>query len=156
MPKRHAILPVNDVDQQLFVRKLGIYLKKIGKVAVPEWVDCVKTGYHKELPPNNPDWLFTRIAAVVRRLYMRNPSGVGGLARRFGGRNCRRGVRPEHTARGSRKIIRYSLQQLEKLGWIRKAQRGRKLTRKGKLFMDDFSGRVRRSRMTTEYYKKKN
>ena len=42
------------------------------------------------------------IAAVMRRVYMREPSGTGGLARRFGGRNRRRGVRPNHCASGAR------------------------------------------------------
>ena len=37
---------------------------------------------------------------------MRCPSGVGAVARRYGGRNSRRGVRPAKTAQGARKIIR--------------------------------------------------
>mmetsp|Transcript_17508 Transcript_17508/g.27435 ORF Transcript_17508/g.27435 Transcript_17508/m.27435 type:complete len:216 (-) Transcript_17508:172-819(-) len=155
MPKRHAILPVKDVNQQVFVRRLGHYLKKSKKVELPEWVDFVKTGYSKELPPNTQDWLYIRMASIIRRVYMRCPSGVGALARRYGSRNRRRGVRPAKTAQGSRKLIRYSLQQFEKLGWIRKAERGRKLTRAGKLFMDEFSGRVKRSPMVTAYWRRR-
>ena len=60
-----AILPVKDVNQQEYVRRLGRYLKKSGKVQVPEWVDCVKTGYSRELPPNNPDWLYVRMGMLL-------------------------------------------------------------------------------------------
>ncbi|ETO05020.1 ribosomal protein S19, component of cytosolic 80S ribosome and 40S small subunit [Reticulomyxa filosa] len=96
-----------------------------------------------------------QIAAVARRVYMRCPSGVGALSRRFGGKNKRRGVRPNHTAKGSRKIIRHSLKEWEKMGFVKKAYKGRKLTANGRLFMDEFSGRVRRSRMVTDYYNRK-
>merc|ERR1712113_261310 len=101
------------------------------------------------------DWLYIRMAAVIRRVYTRCPSGVGALARRFGTKNKRRGVRPNHTAQSGRKIIRYSLQQFEKLGWVRKAERGRKLTAAGKMFLDEFSGRVRRSPMVTNYWRRR-
>ena len=47
-----------------------------------------------------------------------------------------------------------SMQQFEKLGWMRKAERGRKLTKKGRQFMDEFSGRVQRSKMVSQYYKR--
>ena len=60
-----AIVPVKDVNQQVFVRRLGHYLKKQGKLDLPEWVDCVKTGYFKELPPNNPDWLYYRMGIYL-------------------------------------------------------------------------------------------
>ena len=48
-----------------------------------------------------------------------------------------------------------SLQQFEKLGWIRKAQRGRKLTKAGQLFLDEFSGRIQRSPMVTAYWRRR-
>lgn len=31
-----------------------------GKLKVPEWVDVVKTGIHKELAPYDEDWFYTR------------------------------------------------------------------------------------------------
>eukprot|EP00483_Globobulimina_turgida_P012322 UN12345 len=155
MPKRHAIVPVKDVNQQVFVRRLAHYLKKSKKVELPEWVDYVKTGFAKELPPNTQDWLYVRMAAIIRRVYMRCPSGVGALSRRFGTKNKRRGVRPDRSSRASKKIIRYSLQQFEKIGWVKKAERGRKLTGAGKLFLDDFSGRIKRSPMVTNYWRRR-
>ena len=38
-------------DQQEFVRALAAFLKKSGKLKVPEWVDTVKLAKHKELAP---------------------------------------------------------------------------------------------------------
>nr|KAF6411607.1 ribosomal protein S19 [Rousettus aegyptiacus] len=42
---------VKDVNQQEFVRALAAFLKKSGKLKVPEWVDTVKLAKHKELAP---------------------------------------------------------------------------------------------------------
>ena len=40
---------VKDVDQQNFTKALSAFLKKSGKVKLPEWVDIVKTNVGKEL-----------------------------------------------------------------------------------------------------------
>lgn len=57
---------------------------------VPEWVDCVKTGIHKELSPYDEDWFYTRTASVARHLYIRAPAGVGALTKIYGGKSLRR------------------------------------------------------------------
>merc|ERR1712168_671464 len=44
-----APVSVKDVDQQKFVVALSAFLKKSGKVRVPEWADIVKTSVAKEL-----------------------------------------------------------------------------------------------------------
>ncbi len=31
-----------------------------GKMKIPDWVDIVKTGHHKELAPYDEDWYYTR------------------------------------------------------------------------------------------------
>ena len=51
---------MKDVDQQEFVLALGAFFKKSGKMKVPDFVDIVKTGTHRELAPVDPDWFFTR------------------------------------------------------------------------------------------------
>uniref|UniRef100_A0A2K6QAM5 40S ribosomal protein S19 n=1 Tax=Rhinopithecus roxellana TaxID=61622 RepID=A0A2K6QAM5_RHIRO len=51
---------VKDVNQQEFVRALAAFLKKSGKLKVPEWVDTVKLAKHKELAPYNENWFYTR------------------------------------------------------------------------------------------------
>uniref|UniRef100_A0A8C7E7L3 40S ribosomal protein S19 n=1 Tax=Naja naja TaxID=35670 RepID=A0A8C7E7L3_NAJNA len=39
---------VKDINQQEFVRALAAFLKKSGKLKVPEWVDTVKLANHKK------------------------------------------------------------------------------------------------------------
>ncbi|GAB5581978.1 40S ribosomal protein S19 isoform X5 [Prionailurus iriomotensis] len=51
---------VKDVNQQEFVRALAAFLKKSGKLKVPEWVDTVKLAKHKELAPYDENWFYTR------------------------------------------------------------------------------------------------
>lgn len=66
---------VKDVDQHDMVRQVAAFLKKSGKVKVPEWSDVVKLGNHKELAPIDIDWYYVRTAACARRLYISSPCG---------------------------------------------------------------------------------
>merc|ERR1711870_167136 len=67
---------VKDVDQQVFTKALAAFLKKSGKVKLPEWVDIVKTNVAKELAPYDEDWYYTRLASMARHIYVRSPVGV--------------------------------------------------------------------------------
>ena len=67
---------VKDVDQHVIVDKTAAFLKKGGKIKVPEWADLVKLGKNKELAPINPDWYYVRVASIARRLYVRSPTGL--------------------------------------------------------------------------------
>ncbi|XP_040832159.1 40S ribosomal protein S19 isoform X2 [Ochotona curzoniae] len=66
---------VKDVNQQEFVRALAAFLKKSGKLKVPEWVDTVKLAKHKELAPYDENWFYTRAASTARHLYLRGGAG---------------------------------------------------------------------------------
>ncbi|CAG2177845.1 unnamed protein product [Oppiella nova] len=66
---------VKDVDQSEFVTALAAFLKKSGKLKVPDWVDLVKTGVFKELAPFDEDWYYIRSASIARHLYLRAPVG---------------------------------------------------------------------------------
>lgn len=66
---------LKDVDQQEVVKHIAQFLKKSGKVKVPEWSDLVKLGTFKQLAPIDPDWYFIRTASIARRLYVRSPVG---------------------------------------------------------------------------------
>jgi len=68
-------ISVKDVNQHDMVNNLAEFLKKSGKVRVPEWADIVKLGHHKEFAPVDPDWYYTRTAALARRLYIKSPLG---------------------------------------------------------------------------------
>ena len=47
---------VRDVSAPSFIEAYSQHLKRSGKIEIPNWVDIVKTGSHKELAPYNPDW----------------------------------------------------------------------------------------------------
>ena len=47
---------VKDVDQQKFVVGFADFLKKSGKMKVPEWADLIKLSRFNEQGPHNPDW----------------------------------------------------------------------------------------------------
>lgn len=51
---------VRDVDSHKFVKAYAAHLKRSGKLAVPSWVDLVKTGTNRELAPYDPDWFYVR------------------------------------------------------------------------------------------------
>ena len=51
---------VKDVNQQEFVNALAAFLKRSGKLKVPDWVDLVKLAKHKELAPSDDNWFYIR------------------------------------------------------------------------------------------------
>lgn len=59
-------------------------------------------------------------AAVLRQIYVRQGLGVGQLRMKFGGRNKRKGVKPEHFAKSSGGLIRHIMKQFESVGFVEK------------------------------------
>lgn len=116
---------------------------RTGKLRVPEWVDLVKTSRAKELAPYDPDWFYTRCAAVVRHIYIRSPVGVGSVTKIFGTRK-RNGTKPSHFCRSAGSIARKSLQSLEGLKLIEKTPSGgRALTSQGRRDLDRIAAQVK-------------
>merc|ERR1712088_224354 len=106
---------VKDVDQQKFVVALSAFLKKYGKVKVPEWSDIVKTSVAKELAPYDEDWYYTRLASVA-----------------------------SHWCRGPGSVARKALQSLEQLKLVQKdANGGRVLTPQGRRDLDRIASQTR-------------
>merc|ERR1711957_1127533 len=98
--------------------------------------DLIKTGTGKELAPYDPDWLYVRTASMVRKIYIRGGSGVGGF-RKVYGKQLRRGVCTKVHSEGSGKIIRYILQQLEEMGLVEQSEDGgRNITKEGQRELD--------------------
>merc|ERR1712127_244247 len=120
-------------SQQEFVIALGAFLKKSGKLKVPDWVDLVKLGGFKELGPVDQDWYYIRAASMARHLYIRAPCGVGAFRRVYGGRK-NNGTAPSHFCISSGTVSRKVLQSLEALKMIEKDANtgGRKLTSTGR------------------------
>ncbi|MEI8332218.1 MAG: 40S ribosomal protein S19, partial [Methanomicrobiales archaeon] len=76
---------VYDVPADHIIRRVAEELKKRKEVAPPEWAAFAKTGVHKEMPPEDPDWWFIRAAAVLRRVYVDGPLGVERMRSFYGG-----------------------------------------------------------------------
>src|SRR3989344_4329372 len=137
-------MTVYDVPATPLIHKAAESLKTA--ILMPEWAQYVKTGHGKERPPQQPDWWYVRAAAILRKVYLNSPIGTNQLSVLFGNKK-NRGVKPERTVPGSRKIIRTILQQLEKEGYIQQVtkgiHKGRSITGKGKSFLDKISSSVK-------------
>ena len=134
---------VRDVKAADFIAEFATYLKSTGKFEVPSWTDLVKTGIHKELPPQDPDWYYIRAAAIARKVYLKHVVGVGALKRELGGQK-RRGVRKNTTVTASGAVIRSVLQQLQALKIVDNHPRGgRRITSTGQRELDRIAGQVR-------------
>lgn len=130
-------MSVRDMNAYKLIEKAAKRLENIKEINPPEWSKFVKTGVHKERPPEQENWWYIRTASIMRRLYMNPGIGVGKLRKIYGGRK-NRGHKPEHKYKASGKIIREILQQLEKAGLV-KVEKGRFLTSKGKEFLKNIA-----------------
>lgn len=130
---------VYDMPAQEFNIKLAGELAKIAEFKMPEWAVFVKTGVSKIKPPEETDWWYNRAASILRQIYIHKVVGVNRLRVRYGSKH-NRGMKPEKFAKASGKIIRTILQQAEQAGFLEKdiesKKRGRRLTAKGKEFLD--------------------
>jgi small subunit ribosomal protein S19e len=134
-----------DVPASLLIDRLATYLKNnVDPIRPPEWAPFVKTGVHKQRPPENPDWWYVRCASILRKIYVKGPIGVQRLRSEYGGRKDM-GVRPEHTRKGSGAIIRNALKQLEEAGLVQTVRgRGRMITSEGRRLLDLLSTEIKR------------
>ena len=134
-----------DAEAQELIQKAAEELKKIPEIKAPAWAPFVKTGMHKERPPVNGDWWYLRTASVLRTVYRLGPIGTEKLRTKYGGKK-NRGVKKEHFFKGSGNILRKSLQQLEKAGFVKFAEKGvhkgRVITPKGKSFLDKIAAQI--------------
>ena len=139
-----AGVTVRDVAADKFIAAYADVLKNNDKFVVPKWVDLVKTGAHKELCPYDPDWYYIRAAAIVRKIYLREGTGVGALKKRFGG-NYRRGSAPDKHQDGAGGLIRAICLNLDKLNITEATGKGgRKVSRTGQQALDLVAGQVAR------------
>jgi small subunit ribosomal protein S19e len=133
---------VYDVPAKELIDAVAEEFKAAGKVQPPEWAPFVKTGVHKEMPPTDPDWWYVRCASVLRRVYMDGPVGVSRLRSQYGGKH-KKTVATATFAKGSGSVAREALQQLEKVGYVKKARGGRQITAAGQSYLDDTAHRIR-------------
>ncbi|MDV0443781.1 30S ribosomal protein S19e [Methanorbis rubei] len=126
-------IPANDL-----IAKVADELKNESAIKAPEWSEYVKTGVHKQMPPENPDWWYIRSAAVLRRIYVDGPIGVERMRSVYGGMQDN-GSKPSHFRKGSGSIARKVMQQLETAGFIEKVTGGRNVSAKGRKFLDNIA-----------------
>jgi len=94
------------------------------------------------MPPEDPDWWYVRVAAVLRRVYVDGPLGVERMRSFYGGKK-NRGSKPNAFRKGSGSILRKSLQQLEAAGLIVHDKTGRKVSPAGMAFLDSMAQEVK-------------
>merc|ERR1712038_1334835 len=142
MGPRTEMVGVKDVSQQQFVPAFAAFLKKSGKLPVPEWADTVKTAIFKELSPYDRDWYYVRCASTMRHLYVRGGAGVKSFQKIYGGRK-RRGTKPSHFCPSSSSVARKVLQSLEGVKLVQKDELGgRRITSAGQRDLDRIAGQV--------------
>jgi len=117
-------------------------LKENVKIKKPDWAHFVKTGTHVERLPDDPDWWWLRAASILRKVYMNGPVGVHRLRTAYGGRK-HRGVKPEEFRRAGGKNIRTILKQLDEAGYTEKAPGGRRISAKGRSYLDKIASSVK-------------
>src|SRR6056297_1464423 len=136
--------PVYELDPQEYNLKLAEALKSVEEFKQPEWSYFIKTSSAKERPVDDEDFWYKRAASILRQIYKTGIIGVNKLKVKYGSKK-NKGYKPEHFRRGSGKIIRTILQQLDQAGLTEIAKKvkgvkskkpGRKLTDKGKELLE--------------------
>jgi len=137
--------PVYELDTQEYNLKLAEALKKVPEFKEPEWLAFVKSSPAKERPIEDVDFWYKRSASILRQIYKKKIVGVNRLRTKYGSKK-NRGFKPEKFKRAGGKIIRTILQQADAAGFteiakeikgVRGKKPGRKLTKKGKEFMEE-------------------
>jgi len=128
---------INSVKPDVLIKRTAEELKKLDDLKPPEFVYYVKTGTHKERQPDDPEeFWYTRCASILRKAYIEGKIGVGRLATWYGGRK-NRGSKTEHHVDAGKSIIRKAIQNLEKVGFLRKARGGgRRISYEGYVFLN--------------------
>jgi len=135
-----------DAPAKAVIEALAERLTEEDAVEEPEWLEFVKTGHDRELPPEQEEFWTRRTASLLRKVAIDGPVGVGALRTEYG--NAKQGsnryrVRPRHKTQGSGSIIRTALQQLEEAGYVEVAEgEGRQVTSAGHSLLDETAAEV--------------
>lgn len=140
---------VFDVPAGQLVDMLTTKLMEIDSVKPADWTRFAKAGRHTEKAPVNPHWWHTRVASVLRKVYIMGPVGTSRLSAEFGGA-ADRGSKPNRAVKGSGSATRTALQQLERAGLVQNLRnRGRVVSSKGRSLVDDAAYEVFQSVVKT-------
>jgi len=135
------MVSIYDVDAGKLIEKLASKLSK--EIEMPEWARFVKTGSHNERPPVRDDWWYIRAAAILRTIYKNGPVGISKLRSKYGGAK-NRGRKKHKFTKGSGKVIRTIVQQLEEKGYFKRAPKGkgRLVTSQGQSLLEKTASEV--------------
>ena len=142
--KSCVMVTVYDVPADDLIEAVAARLED--RIDEPDWVEFVKSGAGKELPPEQDDFWYVRSASLLRKVAQNEPIGVERLATEYGSK--KRGsnryiVRPGRHSAGSRKLIRASLQALEEDGLVTTAAgEGRRVSDEGEAFLSEVAADV--------------
>lgn len=130
-------MSVYAVQPEKLVEEIAMKLKEYPEISPPEGSKFWKTAFFKELAPlDSENFWYIRSASILRKIKKFGPIGVNKLRKFYGGRN-RKGPGLHHSAKGSGKIIRVILQQLEDAKLIKKKEKeGRIVSAEGTSFLD--------------------
>lgn len=128
------MVTVYDVTPNKLVKKVAEKLKGMS-IPQPAFIGTVKSGAHRSRLPQQKDFWYVRLAAMLRNSYVHGNVGVGELRSHFGGKKIR-GVKPEEKRKAGGSIIRKGMQALETAGLMAKKKKGREITAAGKKLLD--------------------
>ena len=120
------------IQPEKLVEAIAEKLKEYPEISPPQGSEFWKTAFFKELAPQDSDkFWYIRCASLLRKVKKFGPIGVNKLRKFYGGRN-RKGPGRSHFAKGSGKIIRVALQQLEDAKLLEKVEKeGRVVSAEG-------------------------
>ena len=124
-------MSIYTVEPAKLIRLIAEKLKEYPEITPPKDSKFWKTAFFKELAPVEEDFWYIRCASLLRKVSKFGEIGVNRLRKKYGGRN-KKGPGLNHSAKGSGKIIRVALQQLEKAHLIETTEKnGRKIAKEG-------------------------
>ena len=131
-----TMVSIQDINPNKAIQQVSEGLE--GSIETPEWTKFVKTGHGKRNRPEQKNWYVTRVASILRKIYINGPIGTSKLKKAYSHKK-NRGHKSERTTIPFGKIIRTALQQLEKAGLVKQVEKGvhkgRVVTPKGMSFL---------------------
>jgi small subunit ribosomal protein S19e len=128
-----------DVKPAALIAATATALEAVPEIKAPEWLEQAKSGSHNERITTQKGFWHIRLGSLLRTVALDGPVGVRHLRTKYGGRTQHIVRRSHHRPAGG-KIIRLGLQQLEKAGFIAKADKkhgfGRVITRQGTALLE--------------------
>jgi small subunit ribosomal protein S19e len=126
------------VEPDKLITTLAEKLKEYPEIKPPEGSEFWKTAFFKELAPiDSENFWYVRCASILRKVKKFGPIGVNRLRKSYGGKN-RKNHGLNHSARGSGKIIRVAIQQLEEANLLDKYEK------KGRIVSPEGTGLLER------------